>query len=332
LKPANVLVNEDGRPIIIDFGLAKMLNRDAGLTQTGQLIGTPAYIAPEYASGNVQRIGPAADVYALGAILYFLCAGQPAFSGRTPFDVMLQVLDLLPPPPSKLNKRIDKQVDHVCLRSLEKDPRKRYRTAQQLARELDRLLTGEPIDCPREGLLARVQKWWQRDPILAAHVLGIGLTTAIVATAYWMRAEPAAEFRYRMLLLLGWLVASYILQIWVYRARWREPAILTWLGLDVVIYTTLIAFADQPRSMLLIGYPMMVVASGLFYQRRFLAATTAMCIGGFLLLGWLVPKGDFEKLDFSAIFVTGLVTISLCMASAIRRVRGLSRVFGDSRH
>lgn len=329
LKPANVLINDSGQPVIIDFGLAKVVHNDQSLTATGQILGTPAYMAPEHASGKVKGIGPAADVYALGAILYCLCAGQPAFSGPTPFDVLLQVLDRRPPRPSKLNKKVSQQIDVACLRSLEKQPELRYQSASELAADLQHILTGEPIDCPEEGLFQLLEKWWQREPILVAHAAGIGMTTLIVISAYILRGEYSDLFYYRVGLLLVWLCASFVLQYWVYRAQWRHVAIFTWLAVDATIYTTLISFAGPPRSMLLIGYPMMVVASALFYQRRFTITKTALCIAGFFLLGWQFPQDDFVRRDFSAIFVCGLVVICLCMIAMINRVRGLSRFYEE---
>lgn len=329
LKPANVLINEHGQPVIIDFGLAKVVQQDQSLTATGQILGTPAYMTPEHASGREKDAGPAADVYALGAILYCLCAGQPAFSGPTPFDVLLQVLDRRPPNPSKLNKRVSKEIDVVCLRSLEKQPELRYPTATALAADLQRILKGEMIDKPQENIWQSLIKWWQREPILVAHVAGIGTTMLIVVAAYILRAEFSELFYYRLGLLSIWLAASFALQYWVYRAPWTHVAIFSWLAVDALIYTTLIAFARPPRSMLLIGYPMMIVASALHYQRRFTVTKTALCILGFMVLGWRFPLDDFVKLDFSAIFVCGLTVICLCLIAMINRVRGFSRFYEE---
>lgn len=330
LKPANVLINANGHPVIIDFGLAKFAHRDNALTATGQILGTPAYMAPEQATGRASDIGPESDVYSMGAILYFLCAGQPVFSGPSPFDVLIQVLDRRPPAPSKFNKHIDRQFDHICLKSLEKKRSDRYPSARALAGDLHRILTDQPVDTGYKSAWQRVQNWWQREPILAAHIVGIGVTTLIVAVAYNLRGEISTQFRYRMLLLVSWLVMSVGLQYWVYLARWRDFAILSWLFIDVTIFTTLIAFADEPRSMLLIGYPMMVVASSLFYQRKYAIVTTVLCSVGFALLGWLFPKDDFVKPDFSAIFICGLIVINLCVLAMIRKFRGLSRFYEDS--
>lgn len=330
LKPANVLINAEGQPIIIDFGLAKMAYRDSSLTVTGQILGTPAYMAPEHASGQSREVGPGGDVYSLGAILYSLCAGQPAFSGPTPFDVLMQVLDRRPPAPSKLSKKVDRNLDYVCLRALEKEPERRYASAKEFAGDLQRILTGDAIDQPEESVAQWFHKWWQREPILVAHAIGIGGTTCIVAVAYLARAVESPAFPFRMMLLVTWLFASFVLQNWVYWAAWRNVAILTWLAIDVTLFTSLITFAEPPRSMLLIGYPMMVVASGLFYQRRFVATTTALSIAGFVLLGWRFPKDDFVKHEFSAIFICGLIVISTCVVAMIRRIRGLSRFYEDA--
>lgn len=330
LKPANVLLDRQGQPIIIDFGLAKFAHRDSSLTTTGQILGTPAYVAPEHASGRARAIGPASDVYSLGAILYCLCAGQPPFSGPTPFDVLLQVLDRQPPSPSKLNRRVSAELDYVCQRALEKDPADRYKSASELAADLQRILQGEPVDCPRPKLFQQLETWWRREPILVSHVCGIGATMAIVGIFHVLRGQESAPFPFRMLLLLTWFVASFGLQYWVYRDRWRDIACLSWATVDVTLYTTLIAFADPPRSMLLIGYPMMIVASSLFYRKRFVVFMTVLCMAGFLVLGLLAPREDFVKPDFCAIFLCGLIVIGLSLLAIIRRVRGMSFFYEDS--
>lgn len=327
LKPANILINSEGEPVIIDFGLAKNVHQDQSLTTTGQLLGTPAYMPPEYASGRANEIGPEADVYALGAILYCLCAGQPAFSGPTPFDVLLQVLDRRPPRPSKLNRKVDRSIDFICLRMLEKDPSERYGSIRDFATDLQHVLAGEPIDLPQESAVEQIQKWWQREPTLATHVSGIGMTLIIVVLAYWLREETTVLFTYRVELLVGWIIVSAVLQYWVNLAKWRDAAIFIWLAIDACMITTLIAFASPPRATLLVGYPMLIVASGLFYRRRFVVTTTIVSLLCVCFLMWLYPEGDFEKLDFTAIYLSGLVILGLCMLAVIRRVRGLSRYY-----
>jgi serine/threonine-protein kinase len=155
LKPANVLLTTDGTLKVTDFGLAK--NMDAtGQTASGVIMGTPSYMAPEQAGGNIKAIGPATDVYALGAILYELLTGRPPFKAASALDTVLQVLERDPAPLRLLNPKVDRDLETVCLKCLEKDPRHRYGSARALAADLDRYLTGEPISARSLNLVGRI--------------------------------------------------------------------------------------------------------------------------------------------------------------------------------
>ena len=155
LKPANVLLDRSGQPHITDFGLAKELRGESGLTGTGQILGTPSYMPPEQAAGKSDPIGPTADVYALGAILYCLLTGRPPFQAATPVDTLRQVLEQLPVSVSQLNGQVPLDLETIALKCLEKDPRRRYATAAELAEELRRYLDGRPILARPVGLIDR---------------------------------------------------------------------------------------------------------------------------------------------------------------------------------
>jgi serine/threonine-protein kinase len=171
LKPANILLTPDGTPKITDFGLAKRLETDAGQTGTGAILGTPTYMAPEQAQGRTRDIGPLCDVYALGAILYDLLTGRPPFKGETVLDTLQLVQSVEPVPVRHLQPKVPRDLETICLKCLEKDPRKRYASALDLAADLRAFLDGKPIQARPIRTWERALKWARRRPALAALVV-----------------------------------------------------------------------------------------------------------------------------------------------------------------
>lgn len=326
LKPGNVLVDNNMQPVIIDFGLAKFAARESDLTTTGQILGTPAYMAPEQASGQGHQAQSAADIYSLGAILYFLLSGQPPFNGPTAFDILLQVMDREPPAPSKLNRQVSRDLDYLCSRAMAKKPDRRYASAAAMAADLERYLKHEPLDLPHYSVSHRLATWWRRSPILVSHVCGIGTAAAITLPAHMAKVSNTSA-AYQMILLGCWLTASFALQWLVFRARFRDIGCLLWATVDVVLFTWLVVNAESPRTLLLIGYPMMIGASALFYRTRFVVYMTSICVIGFMFLKLITDDPSLARIDFSAIFVSGLLVIGLTMHSMIRRVRGMSQFY-----
>jgi serine/threonine protein kinase len=171
LKPGNVLLTADGTPKITDFGLAKRLEGDVGQTQSGVILGTPSYMAPEQAEGNARTIGPAADVYSLGAILYECLTGRPPFKAPTLVGTLEQVRSVEPPPPGRLQPKVPPDLETICLKCLQKDPHKRYASAASLAQDLQRFLKGEPIRARPSPPWERALKWGRRHPAAAGMVV-----------------------------------------------------------------------------------------------------------------------------------------------------------------
>jgi WD40 repeat protein len=189
LKPGNVLLAEDGTPKITDFGLAKKLD-EAGRTATGAVLGTPSYMAPEQAGGDGKRIGPAADVYALGAILYETLTGRPPFRAATPLDTILQVVSAEPVPPRQLQPSLPRDLETICLKCLSKEPRKRYSAAADLADDLHRFLAGEPIRARPVGPVERSWRWCRRNPLAVAVALALLAGTAV---STWFAIDAGQE-------------------------------------------------------------------------------------------------------------------------------------------
>jgi serine/threonine-protein kinase len=145
LKPANILLTGEGIPKIADFGLAKFLSEDSGATRTGAILGTPSYMAPEQATGKARDIGPAVDIYALGAILYELLTGRPPFQGESVQGTLRLVEEQAPEPPRVHNPRVDRALEAICLKCLAKAPQDRYPSAESLAQDLAAYIRGEPV-------------------------------------------------------------------------------------------------------------------------------------------------------------------------------------------
>ena len=190
LKPGNIMVDKTGKPYVTDFGLAKLHDADQQLTQTGQVLGTPPYMSPEQTQG--ETISPASDTYSLGATLYEMLTGRPPFRAATVGETMRQVIFNEPVPPSRLNPDVERDIESICLKCLEKQPQQRYSTADQLAEDLSRFLRGENVEANPITAPVRAIRWCRRNPLVAS-LSGVSLSLLAIAV---------------LLAFVGWYVKS----------------------------------------------------------------------------------------------------------------------------
>src|SRR5438874_4171420 len=183
IKPGNILLDQKGEPHLTDFGLARLVETESTMTRTLDVLGTPSYMAPEQATGNNAAVSSVTDVYGLGAVLYQLLTGQPPFAGGATYETIKLLLDTEPRLPRLLNPKIDRDLSTICLKCLQKDPKRRYSSALALAEDLERWLKHEPIQARHTGVFARGGKWVRRNPTSALLVASL---VGLAAAASWI--------------------------------------------------------------------------------------------------------------------------------------------------
>jgi serine/threonine-protein kinase len=251
LKPSNILIDAQGEPHVTDFGLAKRVAASSELTQSGAIVGTPSFMAPEQTSGKKSAVTTATDVYSLGAVLYALLTGRPPFLGDSILETIEQVRDQAPEPPSGVNRRVDRDLETICLKALDKDPQRRYESARELAEDLERWLRGEPIFARPSSLLHRVSLWSRRparirDAGLIATIVGVMFTIWASSGLFLLargRLQPERPRQF-VLYLLAWIGAIYVPLI---VAGWNSIARrlwALWVGLLVALVIVAVLIAE----------------------------------------------------------------------------------------
>jgi serine/threonine-protein kinase len=326
LKPGNILIDAQGRPHVTDFGLAKRSQTDESLTQSGVIVGTPSYMSPEQADCKRGTPGAASDVYSLGAVLYELLTGRPPFRAETPVDTILQVLEQEPQRVRALNRAVDRNLESICLKCLEKEPQKRYHAARDLAEDLKRYREGDPIAARPAGPVGSLARWARRRPALAATVAGISIfyVNYVVLLMLGLSNEQMSYLWSVSGLSACWIASATMFQALGSRPSWRTPAVYGWAAMDVVLFSTLLLISDGPRSALLMGYFLLIAGAALRFRLVLVWFVAILCALSYTSLcvaaRWRYPELAVD-LRTCLIFNLGILLMGLIVYLTLVRSR-----------
>ncbi len=326
LKPGNVLLSRGGLPQITDFGLAKRTDSTEGLTMAGQVLGTPGYMAPEQAAGQVDQSGPAVDIYALGAILYHLITGHAPF--RTAMEALVCVLEQDPVPPRAMNRQVPRDLNVICMKCLNKSPSDRYGSAQALADDLQRFLDGDMIQAKPASLRRRALRWARHRPRLTAVLLTMA-AFYIYHLVCLLSGNPGSRGRFHW--QATWTIAMVGAYAWGFQLMMMRPNARTslrywWVMTDILALTLFLMLpADGAGSPLVVIYLCMVASAGLSFDRHMVWWVTAACVVSYALVvstsGWFHPDVAAPPLRHTFPMAIGIAAIGLVQYYMLRCCR-----------
>lgn len=315
---------------IADFGLAKSIDSGDDLTHTGQVMGTPGYMAPEQAWGEQSKVGKPADVYAIGAVLYRALTGRLPVEGANFLETILKTRDLEPTSTRKYVPAVPRALDAICLKCLERDPVRRYADAAELAADLRAFQREEPTKASRPNVIQRVRRWNRTYPFLASHVWGL-LFLFVIVQLNWITMGSDLTYHLRISgMLVAWLLLAIGLQVFVAGKALQQPVAAIWLALDAAIMTIFLLVIQHDPSQLLIGYPTLTLASALFEKVRSVAAMTGVTMLAHASLLILRPE-LCDPWSHAVLFQALLLIIGFLAASLVRRIQQYRRIFEERR-
>jgi serine/threonine-protein kinase len=330
LKPSNILLDQQGQPFVTDFGLVKVLGAPSHATSTGVILGTPAYMAPEQAAARSAQVGPASDVYSLGVILYELLTGRRPFSGATPLETLVQVIEAEPPRPRLVNPKVPRDLEIICLKCLEKDAAARYASAEALADDLERFRQGEEVSARPPGVWAGVRRWTRREPALASRLVALAILTGLLQVNYQIHPNVPLGLHLGVLGVVAlWATAALGFQRLLAWEWWPGPVRYAWVASDVVLLTALLVLTENRISPLTVGYPVLVAASGLWFRVPLVWFTTGVTAAAYaaLIFGLPTPLGGLHEPHHHFIFLVALSVLGALVAYQVYRIRALSRYY-----
>ena len=330
LKPANILLDASGEPKVTDFGLAKCIDFDHGMTSSGSILGTPDFMPPEQVTGVSGDIAVTVDIYALGAVLYNITTGNRPFRAADALQIMVKVLDSEPEPMRRLNPLIPRDLESICLKCLNKQPHGRYPTAGALAEDLGRLLSAQPVEARPANGYQTVRRWMRQKPLLAAHLAALLWVNAMVQVKYLFGVWLSTTHVGMTSALSVWVVFCLIFHTTAQVASLRNITRYAWAGIDVAMLTTVLYLSPPPLGPLLVGYPLLIVGAGLFFRQGLVIYTTFFCLLSFAWLSFLRPD-QVGPYDYQITLGVMLAILGCVVVFQVNRARAMSDLYEGRR-
>lgn len=340
LKPGNIFLDARGEPQVMDFGLAKRFRPKPGLTLTGEVLGSPSFMAPEQAAGRSKEVTVATDVYGLGAVLYYLLTGRPPFVAESPLAAMLLALEGQAAKPRTLNPSIPVDLERICLRCLEKSPDKRYASAADLAADLERCLTGEPLHFPEPGLRDRIWAWMHTYPGMSLRLTGLAVSALVSEISFQLHTASMnhsasdmvqipqqAHLHYAVIAtMVLWSLGSWGCHLGMRQPAWEERIRFAWATLDVLSLTAILALDRAVESGLIALYSALIAFSGSWLRVPIVALTTALIAWCYVLLMLLYgPSNLTDPPHWPFIVLVVFCLEGFCVAYLVHRMGQLSQ-------
>jgi serine/threonine protein kinase len=329
LKPSNIMIAESGHPYVTDFGLARVSRDDGSRTGSGVIVGTPNYMSPEQAAGRLADVGPHSDIYSLGVILYEAITGRLPHHGPNALETLVLVMEADPELPRRINPHVPRDLEAICLKCLEKNPAQRYQSAEELAADLDCYLRGESVTASAQGAYHLWRRWLRREPALASRWAAILLGGLIIHFS-WLTGD-VGNLRHEVILrlLAFWGLSSFLFQRIQRNESFALVSRYAWLAADAGFLTQMLLIAAEPVGPLLVVYPLLIAASGLFFHEGLVLFMTSVSLVSYATFLWMRP-GEASPWHYPLIFAGILVVIGVVTSHQVHRLRTLSRHFGSA--